>query len=109
LLHVLTQLNLEKGCVSQQSGGVASKQFDQIIVQANRVAELPGFLNLKLRFPKMLYSFAAVFLGFGQKEDRSRALRVDPVRKRCVVSSLSPSVSYSSSLLELGISNAISL
>jgi hypothetical protein len=91
-----------------QSGGVASKQFDQIIVQGNRVAELPGFLNLKLRFSKILYGFGAVFLGFGQK-DRSRTPRVDPVRKRCVVSCLSPSVSYSSSLLELGISNALSL
>jgi hypothetical protein len=63
---------------------VASKQFDQIIVQGNRVAELPGFLNLKLRFSKILYGFGAVFLGFGQK-DRSRTPRVDPVRKRCVV------------------------
>lgn len=54
--------------------GWASKEFDQIIVQGNRAAELPGFLNLKLRFPKILYWFGAVFLGFGQREDRSRTL-----------------------------------
>jgi hypothetical protein len=41
-------------------------------VQGNRVAELPRFLNFKLRFPKILYWFGAVFLGFGQEEERSR-------------------------------------
>jgi hypothetical protein len=51
--------------------GWASKEFDQIIVQGNRVAELTGFLNLKLRFPKILYWFGAVFLEFGQKGHRN--------------------------------------
>ncbi len=69
------------------------------IVQGNWVPELHGFLASKLRFLKVPYRFVAFFVGFRQKENRNRTLRVDSVRKRCVVSCLSPSVSYSSSSL----------
>jgi hypothetical protein len=34
---------------------VASKEFDQFIMQGNWVPELHGFLALKLRIPKVLY------------------------------------------------------